>query len=916
MAGSVPSILPSNIPVFESDMRVPEGPRATVGAIPTAVADQSAIGQAISEAGKAGVEFAARLAHGQAQTLEASVKTQYLERVAELRDRYGNSEDYKNAPAQFGEEHTRTKQDLLAGVRDPGQRATLGLYFAVHGLEAEKHVKNKALANEGDANIAGLTERSAEYVRKAAAAPSAIERQAVFDTWNKDVDDQVAAGWITRQAGVQRKIVGAQTVDDADAMALIRINPAQALEELQNPERFKGLGPVMRQNLINQARAQQDQVATLEIQNVARRDPLRAVGMVGRVGASSEADSVFHNGVIPIESGGRPDAVSSAGALGASQLMPDTARKNARALGLVDVANLSEADLRERLLKDDNLNRTLGLAEWRSLVSRYDGRIYAAAAGYNAGTGSDKKPRADAWVAEAEAKFGPNFSAAQFASVIPIAETKNYVLKLAKQLGAPADGPGLSVAGSYHASSAVSTVLGHEETQRIGSIKAIAAVARETDDPAALYKAGYDVDPARYAAWLQTQRNAAMTGDMTAAKALRDAEFQREMLPFVQKARATPPAQLERLVADETARLANSPNATIDEKNRLDVARETLKSVQAARKDNIIGLAEQARLVSPDARVSIDAGADPGTQGFGQALAIRGSQANAAQKFYGGQAVALKPEELASMKERWGNAQAGEQFAIIQALGKNLTGQAYTDTVAAVMGDDKNAAVIGTIARTRPDLAREILIGTKLLGTKEIDAKSAAVRPALAATLGTQIYPSVQMQSDVVTAAIALYVARTGRSGLYDTLDTGAVEKAVEDITGPIVKRNGLRTPIAPGIAPAAFRDALDHLSEREVTLMGGAFGRDARPIAATELGDRAQLTPLSPGSPRYVVKMPTPDGKGAPVLTYDGSPLIFDMSQIVKSVQVPLTVYQQGRAASRGAAWERMRQTNEDTQP
>lgn len=910
---------PGDVPVYESSQRIPAGPERTVQPIAASVADTSAIGKAVAEFGAAGVDYASKLKHAQGETQDAGIKTEYLTQVAGLRDKYANSEDFQNAPGQFADDHLKLKADLLAGVNDPLKRAQLGLYFAVHGLEAEKAVKNNALKNEGDFNIAGLNDRSAEYVRKAASAGSPDERKGILETYNSDIDKQVAAGWISRHEGVRRKVTTGQTLDDADALALIRMNPRQALEELQNPERFKNLGPVQRENLVNQAKAQQDQVATLQIQNMAKRDPVRASAIVGRVGAVSEADGVFDRGIIPIESEGKHDAVSPAGALGLTQIMPDTARAVARQLGLDDVAGLSDEALRARLLdKNDPLNRQLGMTYWRSMVGRYEGNIYAAAAAYNAGPGNDKKPRADAWVAEATRRYGPGFSPAELAEVIPIKETKDYVLKLAARLGAPAGGSGLSAAGSYHAAAAVSGAISGQESERIGAIKAIAQVARETDDPATIFRTGFDVDPARYAGWKQRQTDAAMAGDMTAAKALREAEFQREMLPFRQQSLRTPPAQLEALVANETARLSSAPNVTIDEKNRLDVARETLKAVHEARKTNIIGLAEQAQLVPADQRVAIDAKADPGTQDFGRALARRGAQANGAARFYGGSAIAFKPEELDGLKERWNNGSPEEQFRLLQSFGRHLDGQAYVDTLGAVIGNDPNAETIGRVARDRPELARDILIGAKLMGSKEVADKAALVRPALAAKLGGEIYPDPEMQNSVVNAALALYTARRATSGaLYDPTDGDGVGKAIEEITGPIVKRNGARTPIAPGLAPRDFHDTLDRLTDAQVTTMGGAYGRNARPFSAAEISDRGQLVPTAPGAPTYGVKLPTPDGKGAPLLTYDGTPLIFDMRTLAASrTPQPLTPYQKGQAASRGGAWERLRQANEDAQP
>jgi soluble lytic murein transglycosylase len=89
-------------------------------------------------------------------------------------------------------------------------------------------------------------------------------------------------------------------------------------------------------------------------------------------------------GLLRSESLFRTDAVSGAGAIGLSQLMPSTAAEQAKALGL------STYDLS---FPKDNL--AIGLAYFSSLLVRVDGRPLRAMMAYNAGWG-----RLKAWAAE------------------------------------------------------------------------------------------------------------------------------------------------------------------------------------------------------------------------------------------------------------------------------------------------------------------------------------------------------------------------------------------------------------------------------------------------------------------------------------------------------------------------------------
>lgn len=93
-------------------------------------------------------------------------------------------------------------------------------------------------------------------------------------------------------------------------------------------------------------------------------------------------------GVALAESSGRPDAVSSAGALGMFQLMLPTARERAALLGLPEPS-------RDDLLRDPALNGRLAAHYLRWLLRRYKGNTEAALCAYNAGPG-----RVDGWIRE------------------------------------------------------------------------------------------------------------------------------------------------------------------------------------------------------------------------------------------------------------------------------------------------------------------------------------------------------------------------------------------------------------------------------------------------------------------------------------------------------------------------------------
>ncbi|MBF0212363.1 MAG: lytic transglycosylase domain-containing protein [Magnetococcales bacterium] len=112
-----------------------------------------------------------------------------------------------------------------------------------------------------------------------------------------------------------------------------------------------------------------------------------------------------------------PRAESSAKAFGVMQLMPETARMEAR---------LSQFPESTRMrLQSPGYNIALGQAYMRRMLKQFDGDVVLALAGYNAGPGRAKK-----WREERLRK-----DSMTFIEGIPIAETRNYVKRVLTGMG-------------------------------------------------------------------------------------------------------------------------------------------------------------------------------------------------------------------------------------------------------------------------------------------------------------------------------------------------------------------------------------------------------------------------------------------------------------------------------------------------
>lgn len=116
-----------------------------------------------------------------------------------------------------------------------------------------------------------------------------------------------------------------------------------------------------------------------------------------------------------------PTARSSVGARGLMQLMPETAERTAKSLGLPFELG--------RLTSDPAYNVTLGSAYLAKLVEEFGPSVALVASGYNAGPGRPRR-----WIGE----FGDPRAAAvdvvDWVEMIPFTETRTYVMRVAESL--------------------------------------------------------------------------------------------------------------------------------------------------------------------------------------------------------------------------------------------------------------------------------------------------------------------------------------------------------------------------------------------------------------------------------------------------------------------------------------------------
>ena len=137
--------------------------------------------------------------------------------------------------------------------------------------------------------------------------------------------------------------------------------------------------------------------------------------------SESKVESFFALAIIRQESEFYPAAQSGAGARGLMQLMPATAREQARRLKLrYDLAKLTA---------DESYNLRLGTDFLANLVARYGGLYPLAAAAYNAGPGNLNK-----WLARYGDPRNGKVDLIDWMESIPFEETRNYVQRVLENL--------------------------------------------------------------------------------------------------------------------------------------------------------------------------------------------------------------------------------------------------------------------------------------------------------------------------------------------------------------------------------------------------------------------------------------------------------------------------------------------------
>ena len=174
----------------------------------------------------------------------------------------------------------------------------------------------------------------------------------------------------------------------------------------------------------------------VRIQDVVLRQiyPLQYETYVEKYSEKNNLDKYLVYAVIKVESNFKPEATSSAGAIGLMQLMEETAVERLNVISssenssnennLLNAASINEetdsSEPDNNDLYDPETNIKIGTSYLAYLIELYDGNIVLALTAYNAGLGNVEK-----WIKDGIIKANGSDI-----ENIPYKETENYVRKI------------------------------------------------------------------------------------------------------------------------------------------------------------------------------------------------------------------------------------------------------------------------------------------------------------------------------------------------------------------------------------------------------------------------------------------------------------------------------------------------------
>lgn len=228
-----------------------------------------------------------------------------------------------------------------------------------------------------------------------------------FETIVADNSGANFGEWATKAAGTERDATRAWASDtiktNSDQLAnAIALNPEQYEARLKQGNDLIDTVPMMSAQEKKQLKADWENMAQVahlnSLMETNPEDVLKVLGANPNHLSPGSQFELLKQAVTTQESGGNPLAISSRGAAGKMQVMPDTAREIAKETNdpnFPDLKGLSVRDQTEAITEylQTSAGEKYGEFYLRKMMNRYPGDVEAALVAYNGGPGT-----ADKWI--------------------------------------------------------------------------------------------------------------------------------------------------------------------------------------------------------------------------------------------------------------------------------------------------------------------------------------------------------------------------------------------------------------------------------------------------------------------------------------------------------------------------------------
>jgi hypothetical protein len=834
-------------------------------------------GQALSGTAQVASQASAVFDHVNRSTAKLQVEADSIEQSNALVEKYRNDPDPATAADRAKEEAWQKANTQIARL-SPADQQEYKTFYTQKIEQTAGRIRQLSLGRQQDQTQANLNTLATDAQKRYVEAGSPDEQQRILADFGKSLEQNTRLGLIgATQAQAYLKSFTASG-DEALVLRDMAKSPDAALANFNDPTKYAGLDPTTRERYKAQAQTARDELTRQRLQQQERMVPGSGMATIGRINTPEQLRTVIERAIIPQESGGNPNAVSVQNARGVGQIMPSTARLFGAKVGRPDLATMPQGELEQLLNKDVRLNKEIAFAHLKEGAEMSEGSLYAAIAGYHGGNG---------WAAsihkQAVARHGQNYSAAQFAALIPPTKqdetgkkTSDYLIDVVRRMGGDPNGTGMREGAQWVAQNAVASEWQTSQalTNRTHQ-QEIQGAFRQAEDQTGVLNQGFAVDPLRVANTRRTLMMAEAAGDANAAIKRRELDEAVEVRPIIAEAKTMLPEALGGAIGQMRQAVAASPDVSPAMLKRLKLFEGVHSEMLRLRSEDPISLGVGAGVVPatsvppPNQITSPEAGA---------ALARRSVAMDRVTGIYGAEPKFFRPDEAKSYKAAYEQADDTAKIDMLSALAKGASPQAYAAAVKQIAGDSPVLQWAGTLARTDVETARSILRGQQLLNDKGTpDPKATELRNALKGTLRGDLFPG-EHQGAVIEAALAIYAAERGKSWtLYDGDDRAGLEKALQRAAGGVITRhNGGQTVLPRGMGEAQFSTVWNALDNQA---LAGAHGGNGL-LSPDFIKRTGQLVRVSPDDGKYLVVIPQ-GGQQRPVTGPMGEPFILDMDRL-----------------------------------